>query len=585
MKKYLLYLISVVGIATLTLSSCEDMFGDFLDKQPSNELTEEQVFGSWRNTEYYYYDIYNFLRNGLGRINSSWMDAATDLGVTSFSWGGTRYSFNVGNYYSTGGAPEINDTWYHYYRGIRKCNTLLEKIDGVPLSAEENVNDRKKSVDRIKAEARFFRAYFYWELAIRYGAVPLVTTRLNPEDESIKQIDRPASVKENFQFILNELDDCYSELSSEWEVASSDLGRITKGVNLALKSRIMLYMASPRYSSLGLATWQDAVDVAEEFITYFGEGKFYSLMTQTDQALGYQLAISRRKQDGNPEVIFWRNDGRGDWWRNESPVGFGGNGGLCPSQNLVDMYDMANGLSPFTGYDATGAPIYNSSGGVTVNIASGYNDQSPYLNRDPRFYKTVLHNGAIWWNRPIDTTEGGTDNPSGNANATPTGYYNRKYLDDSQTHYRDGGVMFRNWIFIRYAEILLNYAEALNEVNGPSATVFSTLQKLRNRVGITSLLSGRTDLQTKEALRNFIRKERTIELAFEDHRYWDVRRWNVAVESLSRPIYGFSIVKNGANTIYTRQVAQKRVFVPKMYLYPIPEAEIWRTGIENNPDW
>lgn len=584
MKKINLYITSLALAGCFALTSCEDMFGDFLDKQPSNELTEDETFGTWKNAEYYYYDTYNFLRNGLGRIQNSWMDAATDLAETSFSSGGTRLSFNIGNYYSSGGYNELEYTWTHYYMGIRKCNTLLEKLDGVPGSADITEAERQAKVDRMKAEARFFRAYFYWELCLRYGAVPVITEKLDPEEESSKEYTRPASVKENFEFILSELEGCLDKLDADDAVATADLGRITKGVDLALQSRIKLYLASPRYASLGIVSWQDAADAAQKFIDTYGAGAKYSLMIDTDPANAYTLATTRRVVDGNSEVIFWRNDAKGDWWQNESPVGFGGNGGNCPSQNLVDMYDMADGTSPFASYDETGAPVY-TNGVPAVNETSGYSDRNPYSNRDPRLAKTVLYNGSMWWNRAIDVTEGGQDNPAGSAVATPTGYYGRKYLDDSQTNYLTGGTMYRNWIFIRYAEILLNLAEALNEVDGPSAGVFAALQQIRDRVGLTADLSTRADLQTKEAMRNFIRKERTVELAFEDHRAWDVRRWNVAVEALSRPIYGVDIVESGEGFIFTRKVAQNRVFSEKMYLYPIPEGEIWKTGMENNPGW
>jgi hypothetical protein len=135
---------------------------------------------------------------------------------------------------------------------------------------------------------------------------------------------------------------------------------------------------------------------------------------------------------------------------------------------------------------------------------------------------------------------------------------------------------------MRYAEVLLNYAEAVNEVQGPCAEVYECLDQIRHRGGITGNVADRTDLNTKEAMRNFIRKERTIELAFEEHRMWDVRRWNVAVEALARPVYGVEVAANGS---LTRKVAQQRVFEDKMYLYPIPEAEVWKTAIENNPGW
>lgn len=585
MKKISIYIASAMLCCATLFSSCEEMFGDFLDKQPSNELTEDEVFHSWKNTQAYHYDIFNFLRSGLGRIQNSWMDAASDLAHTSYATGGVRSSLNIGNYYASGGASELNDTWYHYYRAIRKCNTLLERIDQVPLSSEETAESRLAMANRMKSEARFFRAYFYWELCLRYGGVPLVTERLDPE-QSHTNLPR-ASETDCFEFILTELNECLEYLPNDLEVKSnpSDLGRITRGIDLALLSRIKLYLASPRYSSLGLAQWQDAADA---YLLFKQEtGSIYSLFHSAVASDNhYALAITQSVPEGNnTEVIFWRNEGKKDWWKNESPVGFGGNGGLCPSQNLVDLYDMANGSSPFATYDATGAPEYSGLHTPQVNPASGYNDQNPYAGRDPRFYATVLHNGALWWNRAIQTFPGGEDNPTGNANATPTGYYNRKYLDDTKTHYLTGGDMYRNWILIRYAELLLNYAEALNEVEGPSPAVREALQQLRDRAGISGNLADRIDLTDREAMRCFIRKERAVELAFEDHRIWDVKRWNVAVEALNRPLYGITVTPAGNGWIYDRKVVQDRVFENKMYLYPIPEAEIWKTGMTNNPGW
>ncbi len=585
MKKYLLYII--FGAALGGFTSCEDMFGDFLDKQPSNELEEKDVWTSWKNTEYYYYDIYNYLRNGLGAINGSWLDSATDIAITSFSSGGTRTSFNIGNYYASKGASEIKDTWGHYFRGIRKCNSLLANIDNVPLDVDKTEQEQAALRSRMKAEARFFRGYFYWELCIRYGALPIIEEALDPsDDEKLKSYKRPESIKENFNWIISEIESSYEYLDSDEMINDNTLthGRITKGASLAMLSRIKLYLASPQYSSLGVADYQDAADAALLFIENFGAlHKLFD--SNNDKSLNYQTAINRRAVDGNTEPILWRNDGTGDWWANETSVSFGGNGGNCPTQNLVDMYDMADGSSPFAQYDETGAPLYDANGNPSINTTSGYSDQDPYSNRDPRMYKTVLHNGAIWWNATIDMTTGGKDRPTGNANATPTGYYGRKYLDDSMCHYINGGLMYRNWILIRYAEILLNYAEAVLEINGPSKEVFNALQQLRDRVGMTALLSERADLQTKEALRNFIRKERTVELAMEGHRAWDVRRWNVAEQALARPVYGVTISKSGDEFTYTRVVAQRRVFETKMYLYPIPEEEIWKTGMKNNPGW
>ena len=198
----------------------------------------------------------------------------------------------------------------------------------------------------------------------------------------------------------------------------------------------------------------------------------------------------------------------------------------------------------------------------------------------------MLYNGSKWGNGTINVLSGQRDNPVGNANATPTGYYVRKYIPENILDDNHTGTNYRNWIIIRYAEILLNYAEALNESGeGTRTEVLNILQPIRDRAGMTAKLTSRTDLQTKEERRNFIRKERTVELAFEDHRAWDVRRWNVAEEALSRSIYGMNITQSNGSLVYTRKISQKRVFTEKMYLYPIPEGEVWKTSIDNNPGW
>ncbi|MDR2145245.1 MAG: RagB/SusD family nutrient uptake outer membrane protein [Tannerella sp.] len=589
MKKKILYMAFVAGLA-LMMTSCEDMFGHFLDKQPSNELTEELVFSSWTTTRDFHYDTYNFLRNGAGRINTSWMDAATDLAQTSYASGGVRTSFNIGNYYGSAGAPELTATWEHYYRGIRKCNMLLTHIDDVPKSAD--MSDELYATDKMNytSEARFLRAYFYWELFLRYGAIPIVTEVLDPDGDLLTGYTTRPSTGEYIDFIINELQECESGLMSYSEgINSRNAGRISQPMARALYSRIMLYMASPRFASESGISWSDAAAAAKSFIDDYGAN--YSLFTVTETGgtngvAAYTNAILRTTYEGNnTEVIFFRNDVQIQWAgiENDTPVGEGGRGGLCPSQNLVDMYDMANGSSPFTEYDETGAPVYNGGETPSVNAASGYSEASMWANRDPRLAASVLYQGVAWGNGVINVIRGQRDNPVGNANATPTGYYVRKYIPENILSAVHSGRSYRNWIIIRYPEILLNYAEALNEANGPSQEVYNSLNRIRSRAGVAGNVEDRSDLtSSKERMRNFIRKERTVELAFEDHRAWDVRRWNVAVQALSRPVYGIEVAANGS---LSRKTVQRRVFEDKMYLYPIPETEGWKTSIANNPGW
>jgi len=590
MKKTIIYSLFAV-LASFALTSCEDAFGGFLNKQPSNELTEEEVFSDWNLMVQFHYDTYNFLRNGACRINNSWLDAATDLAETSYSTGGVRTTFNIGNYYGLAGAPELTDTWEHYYRGIRKCNMIISRINSVPK--DPSLSDTKYESDKLNyvSEARFLRAFFYWELFLRYGAIPIVTEVLDPDGDLLSNYTNRPTVKEYVvDFILKELQECEPGLMNyddAWNSARA--GRVGQPVARALYSRVMLYMASPRYSAESGITWQQAADAAKSFIDDYGAN--FSLFTSKDangNTLGvdaYTNALLRTAYQGNnKEVIFYRNDVTIPWdsIRNDTPVGEGGNGGLCPSQNLVDMYDMADGSSPFAQYDATGAPVYNGAVPV-INAASGYDDANPWANRDSRLAATILYNGIAWGNGIINVVLGQRDNPIGNTNATPTGYYVRKYIPESILSAEHSQTAYRLWTIIRYAEILLNYAEALNEAQGPGVEVYNALDQIRQRAGISGSVADRNDLtSSKDNMRNFIHKERTIEFAFEEHRAWDVRRWNVAAQALSRPIYGITVSTNG---IITRKIAQNRVFEDKMYLYPIPEGEVWKTDIKNNPGW
>ncbi len=589
MKKSLKYISFALLLASAaSFSSCND----FLEKQPSNELTKEKVLADWNLFEEFHLDTYNFLRHGAMRINNSWLDAATDLAETSFATGGTRTTFNIGNYYGSDGNSELYDTWESRYRGIRKCNMVLENINLVPKNPRNTDEEHAVYVRIYTAEARLFRAFFYWEMFLRFGPVPIVTDVLDPAEDMITPyLNRPTVKEFVVDFILKELAECEADLldhDTAW--ATSRAGRLSQPVARALASRIKLYMASPRYASESGVTWQEAADAAKSFMNDYGN--FFGLfaLENISPAENYGNAVLYTTyNDNNNETIFFRNDGTIGWGgiSIDTPVGEGGSGGNCPSQNLVDMYDMIDGSSPFAQYDATGAPVYsNGAAAPAINAASGYDDAKMWENRDPRLQATVLYQGTPWGtmreDSKIDVRPGMADNPTGNANSTPTGYYMRKYIPATILSSNHGGTARRLWTIMRYAEILLNYAEAVNEANGPCQEVYDMLDAVRHRAGITGNVADRTDLTSKEAMRNFIHKERTVEFAFEEHRSWDVRRWNVAVEALSRPIYGINVAMDGT---VSRKVAQERVFEEKMYLYPIPEGEVWKTGIENNPGW
>ena len=582
MKKYSIFALAL-AMGAMTLTSCEDAFGNFLDKQPSNELTKAEVLGSFTLLEQNHNDTYNFLLHGANRINNSWLDAATDLAESSIGTSGTRTSFNIGNYYGGGGAAELTSVWESRYRGIRKCNITINTLEAEnadklrPADLSVELFQTRKA--NFIAEARFLRAYFYWELFLRYGPVPMVTTELDPNGDLMTGYTERPDLKTFMDFLFKEVKECEAGLKTYAETSDETYaGEVNQPTARALYVRMMLYMASPRFSAQSGITWQQAADAAKDFLADYGDN--YRLETRTNGGVAaYNNAwLLNSYADKNPEVIFFRNDVAIGWSgiSTDTPVGEGGQGGLCPSQNLVDMYDMEDGSAPFTQYDATGAPVY-VNGKPTVNAESGYTDQNMWKNRDPRFAASVLYQGSEWNGRSINVIYGQSDNPIGNQNVTPTGYYVRKYIPETILSSNHSGTAKRLWRIFTYSEILLSYAEALNEADyaGNKALVCNLLDQIRHRGGIIGNVANRADLNSQTAMRNFIHKERTIELAFEEHRWWDVRRWNVAGDALGRDIYGVDVAADGT---ITRKVAQQRKWQDKFYLYPIPEAEVWKIG-------
>ena len=590
MKKYSIFALAL-AMGAMTLTSCEDAFGNFLDKQPSNELTKAEVLGSFTLLEQNHNDTYNFLLHGANRINNSWLDAATDLAESSIGTSGTRTSFNIGNYYGGGGAAELTSVWESRYRGIRKCNITINTLEAEnadklrPADLSVELFQTRKA--NFIAEARFLRAYFYWELFLRYGPVPMVTTELDPNGDLMTGYTERPDLKTFMDFLFKEVKECEAGLKTYAETSDETYaGEVNQPTARALYVRMMLYMASPRFSAQSGITWQQAADAAKDFLADYGDN--YRLETRTNGGVAaYNNAwLLNSYADKNPEVIFFRNDVAIGWSgiSTDTPVGEGGQGGLCPSQNLVDMYDMEDGSAPFTQYDATGAPVY-VNGKPTVNAESGYTDQNMWKNRDPRFAASVLYQGSEWNGRSINVIYGQSDNPIGNQNVTPTGYYVRKYIPETILSSNHSGTAKRLWRIFTYSEILLSYAEALNEADyaGNKALVCNLLDQIRHRGGIIGNVANRADLNSQTAMRNFIHKERTIELAFEEHRWWDVRRWNVAGEALGRDIYGIDVAADGT---ITRKVAQQRKWQDKFYLYPIPDAELWKIGQDfQNEGW
>lgn len=442
--------------------------------------------------------------------------------------------------------------WSRSYRSIREVNYALANI------AEVEMSQARKN--QLIAELKFIRAYRYHDLVRNYGSVVLMGDAVYNLGDDLTQdgLFQKSSIAEGINYILTQLDEAAAGLpaanSNSWQ-----LGRATKGAALALKSRIALYAASPLYSA---GTWQAAADAAKEVMTmgYTLHPDYQSLFLTSSSK---EIIFERLYVVGARHVCLEISNG---------PNGYGGWAGNSPLQNLVDAYEVKEDEDTAVPFD------WSNTAHATA----------PYENRDPRFYASILYNGAEYRGREIETfLPGGQDSKDGkdNWNASKTGYYLRKFLDDNLPINNPWDVAgIQPWIYLRYAEILLNYAEAQNEAVGPDATVYDAINQIRERADMPDLPAGLSQSEMREA----IRRERQVELAFEEHRFYDVRRWMIAMETENEPAYGINITKSGNTLTYERKVAlDGRKFEQKHYWLPIPRAEIQSSGnkLEQSPNY
>lgn len=559
--KFFSNIIIPVSISTaLVLSSCNS----FLDREEDSFIDKTATFDSYNRTKQYLTYAYSLLPEGLNRLSDGAMlDAATDDAEFAIETANVQ-QFNNGSWSAL---SNPDDHWNRYYAGISKCCTLLENTNHVNLditrldpNKQVEYANNLKDIRMWRAEARFLRAYFQFELLKRYGPTPIVTSTLSL-NENYENTPRP-NMKEVVDFIVKECDTAADTLElTPWRNNNDAFGRATKGAALALKSRVLLYAASPLYVNFGdlnesnkpsdASLWKAAADAAKAVID----------LNQYELATSYGDLFKNDFQ--NKEYIFVRRYGaNSSFEKSNFPISFGGKGGTNPSQNLVDEYEMLDG----TAFD--------------------WNDPAkaaqPYINRDERLAATILMNVASFKGKNVTTFPGGAD-ASPNPNATKTGYYLRKYLNEDvniQTGGSSGGHVVP---LFRLAEIYLNYAEALNEYDPSNPNIAIYLNKVRNRASLPDVVSG----LSQDEMRKVIQHERRVELAFEEHRSWDVRRWKIASSTLGSPLMGVQIAKKATGGFtYAPTEVEQRVFQPKMYWYPIPESELLKLKKwSQNRDW
>ena len=547
--------------------------------------------------------IYSTLPNGYNRVGSDFLDAATDDAVSLYMDSEPDVLRLQTGRYTASNQVTSDMNWGTWYASIRQCNIFINNIDRVPFNVtyvnskeyeDENGNivtgETRPLGSSYKAEARFLRAFFYFQLLERYGGVPLVGDKVFDISDNL-ELPRN-SFAECVDYIVSELEDIQDSLRSlPMRDASAFAHAPTKQACMAFKARLLLYAASPLfngntleqgnpyvgYPSYDPTRWTLATEAAKEFIDKYDGSQ--SMMNRNKFRLiddFYKVFLNYFGTDTR-EIIFFRNNGNGtSTERNNGPLGFSGNklgnGRTNPTQNLVDAFVMKDGKP-------RGESAYP------------YNPQNPYANRDPRLDYTVLHQGSQWLNTLLDTYQGGANNPSGSGRFNQTGYYMCKFMNDSKTanEYSSHNEL---WIYFRYAEVLLNFAEAANESDMRETymnDIITYLGYIRRRAGIEAGSDGRYGLDptmSREALRQVIHNERRCELAFEEHRYYDIRRWREAETIFQQPIQGMQIVKGTSQVVFTPKDILRVDWNDKMYLYPIPYTEVnTNRNMVQNPNW
>lgn len=565
--KKLFYIITVAAVSSILLS-CSD---DLLDKKPLEGYSELDVFVDEALLANYVSGTYRGFRHPFDDTENSLTDGLTD---NAFNQHGSAESiikvYTRGEVNPDDGEGVTRSLWSWSYSYIRRANLFFEKTVDSPI---EPANLAVKN-----GEMRFIRAYLYFELMRWYGDVPLITQTFDLTDESFDVTRTPAD--DVADFIVSECDAAIANLPSIADVGGSipeyqryKSGMASKEAAMALKARTLLYIASPLFNADNeQSRWTAARDANKAVMDL----TTVSLINDAD---GSDYGAMFRGENSN-EVIFARyftqtnNQGWGvNLWL--FPNSNGGWATTTPTQNLVDNYELTNGK-------------------VTSDPTSGYDDQDPYVNRDPRFYESILYQGAPFkestYDYSIDKTDSTNKTKAGKDsqyssqsphNASRTGYNFRKYVQEDQGEYSGNT---GPWIFFRKAEFYLNYAEAEIAL-GNEQEARDAINDVRSRVGMPDVTETGNDLVER------YRRERNVELVLEDHRFFDMRRWKIGPETLGVPARRVSVYKNGSVIEYVFNgrvvVNDTRVWNDKMYLLPIPSSERQRShdALSQNPGY
>ena len=573
--------IILTAFSLLLLYGCT---GD-MERIQTGTNTEELIYADAAKTRQILNNLYARTRLTQGSFSSfsgdgvTFLDCATDNAYAPIEYSSAhthgKSTMSASDIAMNGGHP-----WTFYYNSIRNATLFIQKVDKSVLSDEEKASS--------KLQARFLRALYYAELYRWYGGVVL----LGDEIISPPDLDRSRSTAEaTVDYIVSELADVASQLPLEWD--APNYGRATKGAALAYIARTKLYAASKLNNpSMDRKKWEDARDALSAVMGL----NIYDLYYDTQNPeLSYAHYFCERKTKENiytyllaANATMHSNLPQGAPWNEKSYVG------CTPTQNLVDAYDMKDGTEPITGYDANGQPIINKN--------SGYDDKNPYENRDPRLKMTIFYHGNTF---DLNGSQQALDMTDVDDKSKSSGYLVLKYLDDRIGHKSSGNSNYDcNPQMIRYAEILLSYVEALNNLTGSHTVTFSDestgtytrdmneMAKYFNMVRYRAGLPGLTtdELSSADKMFDIIVRERMIEFLHENRRFYDVRRWGIYLDTEKEPIVGMNT--DGfedeffQRTTVNHLFARTRVADKKMVFLPIPRAELRKVPLmDQNPGW
>ena len=543
MKKYL----SIIAAALLvgSFSSCSD----FLDRYPLEELSDESFWKTEKDAEMAVSNLYNVL--------PTWdVDEAinSDDAVHGIKWAAGNQSKGVYDPADYG--------WSGEYGYIRQANLVLEKIQEMDLSED--------AYKKLEGQARFFRAYTYFTLIRSFGAVPYIDKPLELTD--VENITRTPK-DEVYAKVMEDFDIAIANLPVQWDEANS--GRITKGAAMAMKARAALYYNN---WETAMTEAKNVMDLGQyELYDKDNTGRYKELFWEVaDGCDEFILSVQFNAPTRTHYLIGWECFPTLGW------------GGLNPTQSLVDAFE-----------DINGAPI--------TSEASVYDPTNPFANRDPRLEVNVLHDGETMYGVTIKVAPLSSSGNTGigqHGDATATGYYQQKWLDPSIDPQSTGWDMGKDWVVIRYAEVLLTYAEAKNELSPLDPSAFDAVNQVRRRVGMPDLQNTDptkpTYCGTQDDLRKRIWNEWRVEFALEGgKRQWDIRRWGIAKDVLNAPFEGlrYTLVDdpnapkgdNGKKCILYVGEPLKLAgshYEDHNYLLPIPQTEIdLNPKLEQNPGY